>query len=142
MKLIEIQGDIFNYRNVAHGVNCQGVMGAGVAVGFRDRCPEMYQEYREFCRMGLLEPGKMLPWQRASGGWVFNLATQDKPGRYARVEWIRQSVTAMLDYAKYADIRNLHSVRLGCGIGGLQWPTVRTALESINSPQTLTIVSQ
>ena len=33
-------------RALAHGCNCLGSMGAGIATGFRDRYPAMYAEYR------------------------------------------------------------------------------------------------
>ncbi len=40
-----VAGDLFaNIRAVqafAHGCNCQGSMGAGIAVGFRERYPEI-----------------------------------------------------------------------------------------------------
>ena len=49
-----IAGDLFANRvgaqALAHGCNCPGSMGAGIAVGFRDRYPEMYAEYRRRCK--------------------------------------------------------------------------------------------
>jgi len=49
-----IKGDLFanryKARALAHGCNCQGSMGAGMATGFRDRYPAMRAEYRRRCK--------------------------------------------------------------------------------------------
>ena len=39
------EGDIFRIpqiRNYAHGCNCAGAMGKGIALQFKDRFPQMY----------------------------------------------------------------------------------------------------
>ena len=44
------QGDIFNLNGVhsyAHGCNCAGAMGKGIALQFRERYPKMYAEYKK-----------------------------------------------------------------------------------------------
>lgn len=42
------KGDIFRIEGVssyAHGCNCAGAMGKGIAVQFKDKYPDMYLEY-------------------------------------------------------------------------------------------------
>lgn len=34
---------------ICHQVNCMGVMGAGIAKQIRDRWPNVYQTYRDYC---------------------------------------------------------------------------------------------
>ena len=45
-----VTGDLFanayKARAFAQGCNCQGSMGAGIAKGFRQRYPTMFEEYR------------------------------------------------------------------------------------------------
>lgn len=44
------KGDIFTLTDVtsfAHGCNCAGAMGKGIALQFRNKYPEMYLEYKE-----------------------------------------------------------------------------------------------
>jgi len=36
-------------QTVVNTVNCVGVMGNGIAVGFRKRYPDMFQQYRIIC---------------------------------------------------------------------------------------------
>ena len=40
--------DVFS-NVIAHQVNCQGVMGSGVAKQIRDRYPEVYTQYKAVC---------------------------------------------------------------------------------------------
>lgn len=46
-----IKCDIFesNADYILHQVNCQGVMGSGVAKQVRDKYPKVYEEYNRWC---------------------------------------------------------------------------------------------
>jgi O-acetyl-ADP-ribose deacetylase (regulator of RNase III) len=64
-----VAGDLFANEHgaqaLAHGCNCIGSMGAGIAVGFRERYPDMYEEYRRRCKAQphLFNPGDCLLWK-------------------------------------------------------------------------------
>ena len=49
-----MKSDLFRNRfgatAPAQGCNCKGSMGAGIAVGFNDPYPEMFEEYRRRCK--------------------------------------------------------------------------------------------
>ena len=55
-----VSGDLFDNaydaQAFAHGCNCQGSMGAGIAKTFRARYPEMYDEYSRRCKAQPLYP--------------------------------------------------------------------------------------
>src|SRR3954470_10280028 len=78
-----ISGDLFANRHhaqaFAHGCNCKGSMGAGIAVGFRERYPEMYEQYRALCKAlpRRFNPGDCFLYKAEDRPWVFNLATQE-----------------------------------------------------------------
>jgi hypothetical protein len=78
-----VAGDLFANRfgawALAHGCNCQGSMGAGIATGFRDRYPAMYAEYRRRCKAQphQFNLGDAFLWKADDQPWVFNLATQE-----------------------------------------------------------------
>jgi O-acetyl-ADP-ribose deacetylase (regulator of RNase III) len=61
-------GDIFtsNAEILVNPVNCKGVMGAGLAKQFRERFPENYLEYKNYCKNGDDEGNRAVP-----GGWFF-----------------------------------------------------------------------
>jgi len=47
------EGNIFQIpqiRNYAHGCNCVGAMGKGIALQFKGRFPEMYEQYKRCVR--------------------------------------------------------------------------------------------
>ncbi|GAA0583202.1 hypothetical protein GCM10010172_80320 [Paractinoplanes ferrugineus] len=138
-------GDLFaqGFRALAHGCNCRGVMGAGIAREFRRRWPAMYNTYRKACQDRLVQPGDMLPWQAPDGTMIYNLATQDRPGPHATLQAIRTSVAVMLNDAEHAGIDRIGLPRIGAGIGGLPWPDVTAVLEDIagSSPVRLVVVS-
>ena len=72
------QGDIFQLEGIhsfAHGCNCAGAMGKGIAVQFKLKFPKMYEEYRILCKNGQFLPGDVYTYQHEKGV-VFNLGTQ------------------------------------------------------------------
>ncbi len=59
------KGDIFNIggvNNYAHGCNCAGAMGKGIALQFKNKYPKMYSEYRARCKDGLFNPGDVFDY--------------------------------------------------------------------------------
>lgn len=128
--MIHQTGDLFTSTAamIGHGVNTRGVMGAGIAVVFRQRYPEMYRTYREMCEMDDLEPGSAMMYQVGEGRWVANMATQDHPGPYARLAWVRSAAEGVLAFADAEGVDVVAIPRLGCGIGGLQWEDVEATL--------------
>jgi O-acetyl-ADP-ribose deacetylase (regulator of RNase III) len=83
MTIQYVSGDIFlnkyNAEALAHGCNCKGAMGAGVAKGFRQHYPDMYEEYRKRCktRPRQFNLGDSFLWKKQDKPHVFNLGTQE-----------------------------------------------------------------
>src|SRR5947207_15259856 len=83
MPILYVAGDLFvnthHAEALAHGCNCAGSMGKGIATGFRDRYPSMYEEYRRRCmaKSRLFNPGDAWLWKEADQPWAFNLGTQE-----------------------------------------------------------------
>jgi len=133
-----VSGDIFVNRYdaqaLAHGCNCRGAMGAGVAKGFRERYPDMYQEYRQHCKA---EPrqfnlGDSLLWRGDDKPHVFNLGTQDDYWHHrATYDAIEKSLKTMKHQADEEGIISIAMPRIGAGYGGLPWKKVRPIIERI-----------
>ena len=119
----------------AHGVNCGGVMGAGIAAEFRRRYSSMFTEYNHRCCLGLIRPGDIMTWA-APDAWVYNLATQDRPGPDATLSAVYASAVRALVDARLRGIPRIGMPRIGCGIGGLTWEDVRSQLlaASVHAP--------
>jgi O-acetyl-ADP-ribose deacetylase (regulator of RNase III) len=130
MSIAERHGDLFSapVTALAHGCNCAGAMSKGIALEFRKRWPEMYERYRELCRLGEFQPGDVFIWD---GGdrVIFNLATQRSWRTKATPEAIAGALNGMTRYARRHDIREIAMPRIGAGLGGMRWAVVRAILE-------------
>lgn len=134
MSLTIRHGDLFTTDAPAlgHGVNVDGLMGAGIAAQFAARFPAMLEAYRAQCRSGALRPGGMFAWvDLDSGRWVYNLASQDRPGRRARLGWVESSARAALAHADTHGVPVVALPQIGCGIGGLIWEDVAGVLDHV-----------
>ena len=133
-----VSGDLFANRfkaqALAHGCNCQGSMGAGIATGFRDRYPEMVAEYRRRCKA---EPrefnlGDAFLWKTEDQPWVFNLGTQEGYWHArASYEAIETALETMKKQAIEENIASIAAPRIGTGYGGLSWKKVRAIIERV-----------
>lgn len=135
-----VSGDIFVNRYkaqaLAHGCNCKGAMGVGVAKGFRQRYPEMYQEYRSRCKAQprQFNLGDSFFWKADDNPSVFNLGTQEDYWRCrASYDAIENSLKTMKRQADEEGIRNIAMPRIGAGYGGLSWSKVRPIVERVFS---------
>lgn len=137
MPLQFFSGDLFlnqyHAQAFAHGCNCQGVMGAGIAIRFKQDYPAMYREYRRRCRANprQFNLGDSFLWQEASKPSVFNLATQEYPGRYATCQAIENALISMMKQADENGITSIALPRIGSGCGGLNWGDVRMVIEKV-----------
>lgn len=133
MTLTIRNGDLFtsDAQAYGHGVNIYGAMGAGIAKVFANRFDGLLDDYRAFCKNPGLEPGGMLPWCSKKGQWVYNMASQNYPGPFAKLEWLRSSAYKSLVHAEVHNIPVIAIPQIGCGIGGLEWEDVATVLEDV-----------
>lgn len=137
MPITYLSGDLFrnrmNAQAFAHGCNCQGSMGAGIAVGFKERYPRMYEAYRALCKSDPREfnVGDCFLWMDDSPH-VFNLATQENYWRSrATYDAIRAALTSMRTQADLHAITSIAMPRIGAGHGGLSWKKVRGIIDEV-----------
>ncbi|MBU0494254.1 MAG: macro domain-containing protein, partial [Chloroflexi bacterium] len=74
-------------QTLVNAVNVVGVMGKGIALEFKTRYPEMFEEYCQLCRDGRLDIGK-LHLYKADDHWVLNFPTKRHYRNRARLEYI------------------------------------------------------
>jgi O-acetyl-ADP-ribose deacetylase (regulator of RNase III) len=121
------KGDLFKVEAnaIGHGVNCEGAMGAGIAKAFKARWPQMFDDYRSMCNLGVT-PGFAEVYLTDQDQMIVNLFTQDKPGPNASKEWLRLALAdASQKLYNYSDPdagKVVFAMPLvGCGIGGLEF---------------------
>lgn len=125
------RGDIFKIdgvKNYAHGCNCAGAMGKGIAIQFKKRFPIMYKRYKELCDSGAFSLGDVFLYDYGSG-YVFNLGTQISWKTKAEIKAIEQCLEKMLAIAVDKRISKIGLPKIGSGLGGLNWLDVKEVIE-------------
>jgi len=130
----DLFANVYGAQALAHGCNCQGSMGAGIATGFRDRYPEMFQQYRALCKSDprQFNLGDVWLWKSDDQPWVFNLGTQERIWRArASYEAIETALERMRALADTEGVTSIAIPRIGVGYGGLSWKKVRAIVERV-----------
>lgn len=132
-----IKGDIFQSGAdvIVHQVNCQGVMGSGVAKQVREKYPVVYEVYKELC--GQDEPKNLLgiaqPVQADENTIVVNIFAQENFGYdgncYTDYDALRKGFETVRDNNK--DDRIAIPYLMGCHRGGGDWSIVSKMIEEI-----------
>ena len=116
-----IKGDLFSSgcKNLGHGVNVKGAMGAGIAVIFKKKFPNMFSEYKELCRSEMLQPGSC-SLHFCDEYKIFNLAIKNHWKDYAAYKHLFSSLMKMKDIAEEKEIKEIALPLIGGGLGGLE----------------------
>lgn len=124
------QGDIFEASADirVNTVNCVGVMGAGVALAFKQRYPDMFKDYQSACKDGQVRPGRMYVWKSLEGDWIINFPTKRDWRDPSRYEDIEAGLDDLHAYLEGVGPVTVALPALGCGNGGLDWDRVSTMI--------------
>ncbi len=124
-------GDMFetNADIRINTVNCVGVMGAGVALAFKNKYPEMFKDYQKDCKKDKVQPGKMHIWKNLTGDWIINFPTKTHWRKSSRYEDIETGLVALRKYLIDKGPVSVTLPALGCGHGGLDWNRVKGMIE-------------
>ena len=140
-----VDGDLFaqNVAAIVNPVNCVGVMGAGLALAFRERHPNMYAEYQRACAAGDLRPGQIHTYEVRPGRWIINFPTKDHWRDPSQLEFIVAGLKALATFANKQRLGSIALPALGCGLGGLPISAVEPLIANAASRMpstTLTLV--
>lgn len=130
-----VDGDFFDYAADIriNTVNCVGVMGAGVAFAFKNKFPEMYNEYVLLCRKGKISPGKPAVWKSFDADGknieIINFPTKDHWKNQSKYEYIEQGLVWLSNYLGDQHGKVVTLPALGCGHGGLDWEIVKKMIQ-------------
>lgn len=130
------KGDIFKLDEISsygHGCNCAGAMGKGIALQFKKKFPQMYLEYKRLCISKKFKLGDVFVYKYANG-YIFNLGTQIHWRSKADIIAVKKAIIKMLELADNLGVTKIALPRIGAGLGGLIWSSVK---EVINEASTL-----
>ena len=124
-----IQSSIFDSpaQTLVNTVNTVGVMGKGIAKGFKARYPEMFREYKEFCDRHVIRIGTLHCW-RSPSRWVLNFPTKTTWKQPSKIEFIEAGLKTFAHHYKDLGIQSISFPPLGCGNGQLDWADVRPVM--------------
>ncbi len=117
-----IKGNIFQSekQTIVNTVNCVGVMGKGVALGFRLRYPEMFEKYKVFCQNKQLTVGKLWLYKPDNDTqWVLNFPTKIHWKYPSKMEYLELGLQKFVDSYKEKGITSISFPLLGTHNGGL-----------------------
>ena len=126
-----VEGDIFQIpqiTNYAHGCNCVGAMGKGIALQIKARFPEMYEQYKALCKDSKYNVGDVFKYQY-NDGFIYNLGTQKTWWEKAEMEYIEKSLQNMMTIAEEDGVREIAMPAIGAGLGGGDWSKIRKLID-------------
>lgn len=127
-----VEGDFFDYEADirVNTVNCVGVMGAGVALLFKNKYPKMYEDYLKECNLGRVKIGKPHVWRSnqmfsENNLTIINFPTKDHWKNPSEYEFVEKGLIWLKQYLQDIGDVTITLPALGCGNGGLDWNIVK-----------------
>lgn len=143
-----VNGDLIgaSAKYICHQVNCQGVMGSGVAKQIRARWPVVFSRYKKVCddysdnREHLL--GQVQGVRISENKIIVNIFGQLQFGKdgseYTSFEALQQGCLEIAGCVKPGDTIAM-PYRIGCGLGGGDWGKVLDMLTDVFREHHLTL---
>lgn len=112
---------------IINTVNTVGVMGKGIALSFKKEFPGNYKAYKEACKNGEVQIGKMfvVPSGRILPRLIINFPTKEHWRNFSKYEFIEAGLQDLISVIKSEKIKSIAIPPLGSGNGGLDWQKVR-----------------
>lgn len=119
-------GDLLKSKaqTLINTVNCVGVMGKGIALEFKNRFPDMYEDYVQQCQRGEVKPGVPYLYKTLFPPQIINFPTKDHWKSLSKLNDIEKGLKYLSERYKEWGITSLAIPPLGCGNGQLEWRAV------------------
>ena len=127
---------------ICHQVNCQGVMGSGIAKQIRERWPWVFTSYHTYCnrrKSNSESPlgeiwGVSIDHDNRNAQWVVNMFSQDSYGydgsRFTSYDAFAECLIKMRGRLP-KDKAIGFPKNIGCGLGGGNWKVISALIEEI-----------
>jgi O-acetyl-ADP-ribose deacetylase (regulator of RNase III) len=119
-------GNIFDSKMqiIVNPVNCVGVMGKSLALGFKNRYPKMFKDYFKRCCNKELKIGRPYLFEN-----ILNFPTKKHWKDNSKIEDIELGLEYFVNNYSKMNIKSIAFPMLGCGLGGLKWANVKESME-------------
>jgi O-acetyl-ADP-ribose deacetylase (regulator of RNase III) len=124
------EGTIFNIETeaIVNTVNCTGVMGAGIALEFMLRYPQMLEDYEMKCESKRIATGQV-DYFVDREKIIINFPTKWHFKYPSKLIWIEQGLQNFIKTYTEFGIKSVAFPKLGTGKGGLSWSEVKLVME-------------
>lgn len=139
-----IQGDLFDSKAdiIAHGCNCRGGYGSGVAKTMAQKFPKAKSYYLEKYDEDGWDLGDVQFVTVVGGKIIANCATQDEyyPRNKCHADYpaIRKCMEQVRDFAK-ANGYSIAIPKIGAGLAGGDWNTIEGILKDVFANYDITV---
>ncbi|MFN7904279.1 MAG: macro domain-containing protein [Pseudobdellovibrionaceae bacterium] len=125
-----LRGNIFETaaQVITNTVNCAGVMGAGLALEFKNRFPKMFDDYKIRCKKNEVIPGVPYLWEDNSVQ-ILNFPTKRHWKENSLITDIEDGLKYLAIHYQEMGLQSIALLPLGCGLGGLDWQVVKPLVE-------------
>ncbi|HLV79732.1 MAG TPA: macro domain-containing protein [Chthonomonadaceae bacterium] len=133
-------GDLFesNAQTLVNTVNTVGIMGKGIALEFKMRFPNMFEDYAARCAAGEVKLGQPYLYRPLLPPWILNFPTKAHWRAVSRLSDIVAGLEYLERHYQAWGITSLAVPALGCSNGQLEWrivgPTLFKHLRRLDIP--------
>lgn len=137
MAIKYVKGDLLeaNHSLIVHQVNCQGVMGSGVALAIKNKYPVVYDEYMRNCAESSVFLYKLLGTVQfievSDGKEICNLFGQDRFLPRTKRHTSYDALVNGFEQIKKVHKGDIAMPKIGCGLGGGDWKIVSAIIKSV-----------
>lgn len=126
-----ISGDILESKAeaIVNPVNCEGIMGKGLALQIKLKYPQTFKDYVKSCKEKKLCIGQ-IHYYKENEKIIINFPTKDKWRNKSKITYITDALPKLIELIKQLQIKSIAIPPLGCGLGGLDWKEVKEVLVS------------
>ncbi len=118
---------------ICQQVNCQGVMGAGLAKTIKDKWSKVFTNYRKYYKAAKL--GQIQIIKVDDELYVANFFAQDRYGRDKQHTDYEAFASCLLKlrliHKQYPGKQIYFPYKIGCGLAGGSWSVIKELIETI-----------
>jgi len=125
------RGDLLgsNMQTLINTVNTVGVMGKGIALSFKTQYPEMFTDYLNKCKQGIVKIGQPYLYKVSKNRWIINFPTKQDWKNPSKLEYIEDGLKYLANHLQEWGITSLAIPPLGCGNGQLDWNDIQPLID-------------
>ena len=123
---VDLTGNIFSSsaNAIVITVNCEGVMGAGIALDAKNRWPEIYDLYSKRCELNGFRVGEIM-WADSVSKKVALFPSKKLWRAPSKLSYISDGLDTLRIDIDQMSITSIALPHLGCSNGGLTWSEVK-----------------